>query len=112
MQLGENALGKRAADAGYARQIVDAAKRRGRLLSLEDDKAPGEPHVVVLSYDYWRTRFGADPRIVGRTLLAAGDPVGPAATTRRLPLPQMRLTMPPAGSWQVSISLRGPFLNG
>ena len=33
----------------------------GRLLGPEDDKAPGEPHVVVLSYAYWQRRFALDP---------------------------------------------------
>ena len=26
--------------------------------------------VAVLSYDYWRTRFGADPNVVGKTIIA------------------------------------------
>ena len=33
----------------------------GRLLTPDDDRAPGESHVVVLGYTYWQTRFGADP---------------------------------------------------
>ncbi len=30
----------------------------GRLIDTRDDRAPGESPVVVLSHDYWRTRFG------------------------------------------------------
>ncbi len=40
----------------------------GRLLSEDDDRVPGAKAFVVLSYDYWTTRFGQDPAIVGRTL--------------------------------------------
>ena len=30
----------------------------GRLLAPDDDRVVGESRVVVLSYDYWQTRFG------------------------------------------------------
>ena len=33
----------------------------GRLLGPQDDRVPGGHPVVVLSYDFWRTRFGATP---------------------------------------------------
>ena len=33
----------------------------GRLLGPGDDRAPGESPVVVLSYEYWRTRFDQSP---------------------------------------------------
>ncbi len=38
----------------------------GRLLS-EDDDAPGRAY-AVLSFDYWKRRFGGDPKVIGRTL--------------------------------------------
>ncbi|MBS0656867.1 MAG: ABC transporter permease [Verrucomicrobia bacterium] len=38
----------------------------GRPLSESDDQ-PGVGPVAVLSHRCWRTRFGADPRVVGRT---------------------------------------------
>jgi putative ABC transport system permease protein len=37
----------------------------GRTFTPEDDK-PGAPPVLILSYTYWQTKFGADPRIVGQ----------------------------------------------
>jgi putative ABC transport system permease protein len=40
----------------------------GRVIVPDDDKARGEGFVAVLSYDYWRTRFGADRSVVGRRL--------------------------------------------
>jgi predicted permease len=38
----------------------------GRLLDDADDLQPDAHPVVVLSYDYWRSRLGSDPAIVGR----------------------------------------------
>lgn len=38
----------------------------GRLLTRTDDTTPGAHPVAVLSYDYWRRRFGKDPGVVGR----------------------------------------------
>lgn len=43
----------------------------GRLLTDEDDGAPGANPVTVLSYDYWSRRFGRDPKVVGRTIAIA-----------------------------------------
>jgi predicted permease len=39
----------------------------GRPLVEEDDR-PGSPPVVVIGHDVWRTRFAADPGVVGRQL--------------------------------------------
>jgi predicted permease len=41
----------------------------GRLLTPEDDKTAGTHFVVVLSYDYWRTRFALNPAILNDTLI-------------------------------------------
>jgi predicted permease len=49
---------------------VRAAK--GRLLAPSDDRIPGGHPVLVLSDDCWRTRFAADPDIVGRTVKVNG----------------------------------------
>jgi len=40
----------------------------GRLLSPDDDRAPGGHPVMVLSHNYWRRRFGLDPSVVGKTV--------------------------------------------
>ncbi|MGH7481910.1 MAG: ABC transporter permease, partial [Longimicrobiales bacterium] len=39
----------------------------GRVLVPADERA-GAPPVVVVGYDVWRTRFGSDPDVVGRTV--------------------------------------------
>jgi predicted permease len=40
----------------------------GRVFVEEDCRAPGASPVVVVSYDLWRSRFGADPSIVGKSV--------------------------------------------
>lgn len=40
----------------------------GRLLTESDDIAPMAHPYAVLSHEYWTRRFGADPRILGKTL--------------------------------------------
>ena len=36
------------------------------------DAAPGAPPTAILSHDYWRTRFAADPAVVGRSIRVNG----------------------------------------
>ncbi len=47
----------------------------GRLLNQGDDGTAGEPHVVVLSYEYWRTRFGERSDILNQPLVVNGHPL-------------------------------------
>ena len=44
----------------------------GREFSAEDDRR-GAPPVAVLTDRYWRRTFGADPSVVGQTLVVAGQ---------------------------------------
>jgi putative ABC transport system permease protein len=46
----------------------------GRTL-IADDFAPGVPRAVVVSDRLWRTRYGSDPTIVGRTIQIDGGAV-------------------------------------
>ena len=46
----------------------------GRLLGPEDDQAPGEPQVVVLSHAYWTQRLGRDPNVLSLALTVNGQP--------------------------------------
>ncbi len=45
----------------------------GRLLTPSDDAVPGANYVTVLAHDFWRERFGADPGVVGRTIIINGS---------------------------------------
>ncbi len=44
----------------------------GRTFRPEEDATPGSHPVVVLGYGLWQRRFGADPGLVGRTVLLNG----------------------------------------
>ena len=46
----------------------------GRLLNPRDDQA-GAPAVAVITFDYWRRGFNADPSVVGGSALLDGKPV-------------------------------------
>ena len=41
--------------------VLGLSPARGRLIDTNDDKAVGQTPVVVLTYDYWRTRFAESP---------------------------------------------------
>ena len=45
----------------------------GRLFTREDD-SPGTPETVLLSYGYWRQKFGGDPNVIGRSITLDGKP--------------------------------------
>ena len=45
----------------------------GRLLTPADDRQREAHPVAVLSYDFWRRRFGADPAVVGRGIALQGQ---------------------------------------
>ena len=45
----------------------------GRWL-LPSDDAPGRDHVVLLSYGFWRRRFGGDAAVLGRSITLDGEP--------------------------------------
>jgi predicted permease len=55
-------------------QILGAEPLMGRTIRAEDD-LPGAAPVAVLSYGHWRTRFGSDPGVLGRTVTANGVPL-------------------------------------
>jgi predicted permease len=45
----------------------------GRLFTVDDDKTVGAHFVVVLSHDYWRTRFALNPNILNESLNINGQ---------------------------------------
>jgi predicted permease len=47
----------------------------GRLLTPADDQIIGGHPLAVLDYDYWATRLGSDPGVVGRILVVNGTPL-------------------------------------
>jgi putative ABC transport system permease protein len=55
-------------------QLLGLKPELGRLLTPQDDTAKNANPVLVLSYNYWKTRFGAAQDIVGQTVLINGHP--------------------------------------
>jgi predicted permease len=71
MNVGVNGQTERAPGelvSGTYFQVLGVGAALGRLIAPEDDRVRGGTMVAVLSYDYWRNRFGGDPAIIGRTL--------------------------------------------
>src|SRR5262249_52888313 len=79
------ARGEVLSGAGEAEQLlgVQASLEVPELLGLrpilgrgfvEADEPSGGPHVVILGAHLWRSHFGSDPEIVGRTVTLTGVP--------------------------------------
>ncbi|HEX8694476.1 MAG TPA: ABC transporter permease [Longimicrobium sp.] len=54
-------------------RVLGARAAVGRTFAAGEDR-PGGARVVMLSHAFWRARFGADPRIVGRAVRLDGEP--------------------------------------
>jgi predicted permease len=55
--------------------VLEVQPALGRLFGKRDDGALGEPRAVVLSYDYWRTRFDSRADVVDQALVVNGQPL-------------------------------------
>jgi predicted permease len=54
-------------------RLFGAPVATGRTFSSDEDR-PGGSRVAVLSHALWTRRFGADPKVVGRTISLSGEP--------------------------------------
>ena len=76
--------------------VLGVKPARGRLPSKEEDAFQG-PKVVVLSDELWRSRFGADPSIIGKSIDLNGikrDVIGVMPANFDFPSPDIDLWMP------------------
>jgi predicted permease len=48
--------------------VLGVTTALGRTFTPEDDRVPNGHPLVILSYKYWKQRFGGDPAILGKTL--------------------------------------------
>ncbi|MGH9939016.1 MAG: ABC transporter permease, partial [Blastocatellia bacterium] len=46
----------------------------GRLFQREEGEKPGADPVIVLSHDYWQSKFGGDVSVIGKTINVNGHP--------------------------------------
>jgi predicted permease len=58
--------------SGTAFDAIGVRPALGRLLSEADDRGPRTERVAVLSFDYWRRRFGSDPGVLNRLVVING----------------------------------------
>jgi len=61
--------------SGNLLDVLGVSAERGRVLTAEDDGAPGAHPVVMLSHDYWVRRFAADPGILNQKVTINGHPM-------------------------------------
>jgi predicted permease len=52
--------------------VLGVGAALGRTFTPDDDRVPGGHPLMVLSYEFWKTRFAGDPAIVGKTVLMNG----------------------------------------
>ena len=68
----------------------------GRFFAPEEENS-GQDGVIVLSYGFWQQQFGADPNVVGRTMLLDGvsrQIIGVAPPQTSFPGPETRFWIP------------------
>ena len=53
-------------------QVLQVQPTLGRLFDSNDDRLVGEAPVVVLSYDFWKSQYGADPNVLNKGLIVNG----------------------------------------
>jgi len=53
-------------------RALEVEPRVGRSFRDDEDRVPGRDAVVVLGADFWRSEFGSDPSVVGRTIRLNG----------------------------------------
>jgi putative ABC transport system permease protein len=53
-------------------QVLGLKPAAGRLLTQQDDTAKNANPVLILSFDYWKTRFAASSDVVGQVVLING----------------------------------------
>src|SRR5271165_583652 len=54
--------------------VLGVRPAMGRLLLPSDDAAQNSNPVVVLSFNYWKSNFGSDPRVIDQALYINGHP--------------------------------------
>jgi putative ABC transport system permease protein len=53
-------------------EVLGVKAALGRMLTPDDDRQPGGHPVTVISYECWQRCFGADPAVVGKSLIVNG----------------------------------------
>jgi len=56
-------------------RVLGVQATLGRVFADEDNQTPHAHPVTVLSYDFWHSRMGGDPQVLGRTLMVDEQPL-------------------------------------
>jgi len=70
---GQSQLAEGELASGNYFQVLGVRPALGRVLSAQDETAPGANPVTVLSYGYWARHFGSDPNILNKQLSVNGN---------------------------------------
>jgi len=70
---GESQLAEGVLVSGNYFQVLGVRPFLGRVLTSQDETAPGANPVTVLSYGYWTRHFGSDPNILNKQLAVNGS---------------------------------------
>ena len=71
---GQSSYGKMLLVSGSYFPLLGVQPTLGRLLGPGDDAVVGEASVAVLSHAYWSNALGADPAVLGKTIVVNGKP--------------------------------------
>ncbi|UCE58632.1 MAG: ABC transporter permease [Phycisphaerales bacterium] len=90
--------------------VLGCKAKLGRLFGSQEDRI-GQGRVVVLSEGFWQRRFGADPNVIGKTVLLDGIEYGilgvMASNQLERPLGQSDVISPFGSLYEVQGSSRG-----
>jgi predicted permease len=70
---GQSQLAEGELVSGNYFQVLGVQPALGRILSSQDETAPGANPVTVLGYGYWKRHFGGDPNILNKQLTVNGN---------------------------------------
>jgi predicted permease len=63
--------------------VLGVGAALGRVFTAQDDLIQGGHPIAVLSYGYWKTRFAADPGVIGRKIVLNGYPLTIVGVSRK-----------------------------
>src|SRR5450759_2752875 len=63
--------------------VLGVGAALGRVFTAQDDLIQGGHPIAVLSYGYWKTRFAADPSVIGRKIVVNGYPLTIVGVSRQ-----------------------------
>lgn len=76
--------------------MLGVSPKMGRLFDA-GEQSKGRSHAVILSYGLWQTRFGSDPKMIGRSVILNSEPmevVGIMQQDFAYPSPEVQLWVP------------------